>query len=72
MRDSICKKLGIKHVPVICNPYIIEHGMYCEELLQKATGESVINSTLREGLVFKALDRMESFKTVSNEYLMSK
>ena len=40
-----------------------------EEILNYATGESVIDGGMREGIVFRSLDGSRSFKAVSNEYL---
>jgi hypothetical protein len=37
--------------------------------LAMATGPS-INAALREGLVFKSMDRRISFKAISNEWLL--
>jgi len=39
------------------------------ELLDIATGKSVIDGGDREGLVFRSLDGVSSFKAVSNEFL---
>lgn len=71
-RRDIASLLNIKHVPVIKVCTTLSEGTTCDSLLTEATGTSVISKTLREGLVYKAVDRMESFKTVSNEYLMNK
>lgn len=71
-RDEIANILQIKHVPVIAKGIKLDSNETCDSLLEKATGTSTIKNRLREGLVYKALDRMESFKAVSNEYLMEK
>ena len=41
-----------------------------DELLEIATGESVLDTGLREGLVLRSQDGSQSFKAVSNEFLM--
>jgi RNA ligase (TIGR02306 family) len=71
-RRDIASLLNIKQVPLVSYGSALDKDESCSSLLEKATGTSVISKTLREGLVYKALDRMESFKTVSNEYLMGK
>ena len=41
-----------------------------DELLDIATGESVLDGGMREGLVFRSQDGIKSFKAVSNEFLL--
>ena len=42
-----------------------------EEMKQQAEGKSVINpNVLREGIVYRSLDGVDSFKNVSNTYLL--
>ena len=41
-----------------------------DELLDIATGESVLDGGMREGLVFRSQDGVKSFKVVSNEFLL--
>ena len=44
-----------------------------EEMKAQATGPSILNKdVLREGYVYRSLDGKESFKNVSNEFLLSK
>jgi RNA ligase (TIGR02306 family) len=69
--QSMCKELGLKHVPIIEVDYSIsEHTIY--SLLKMADGMSVINPKVpREGLVFKSTtDTSLSFKVVSNKWLL--
>lgn len=54
-------------VPILKGDYILPDTI--EEILNFATNKSIINNKLREGLVFRSLDGMKSFKAVSNEYL---
>ena len=42
----------------------------CEELLKIATGPSMIDGEMREGLVFRDRNGEKSFKAVSNEFLL--
>ena len=58
----------IPWVPIISKNYILPDTV--EELLNIATDISVIDGLMREGLVFRSLDGTQSFKAVSNEFLM--
>ena len=41
-----------------------------DELLEIATDKSAIDGEMREGLVFRSTDGVQSFKAVSNEFLL--
>ena len=58
----------IPWVPIIDKEFILPDTV--EELLDIATDMSVIDGGMREGLVFRSLDGTQSFKAVSNEFLM--
>ena len=58
----------IPWVPIIDKEFILPDTV--EELLDIATDMSVIDGGMREGLVFRSLDGIQSFKAVSNEFLM--
>lgn len=58
----------IPWVPIIEENFILPDTI--EELLTIATGKSVIDGGMREGLVFRSQDGTQSFKAVSNEYLL--
>ena len=58
----------IPWVPIIDKEFILPDTV--EELLDIATDMSVIDDGMREGLVFRSLDGAQSFKAVSNEFLM--
>jgi hypothetical protein len=65
----------MKSVPVLGNANSMPLRLTLDQLLQMAEGESVLNSlTVREGLVFKSLKRIEgqpiSFKVINNQYLL--
>ena len=68
MIELLEKENGIPCVPVIDAEYILPDTV--DELLKYATGESVIDGGIREGIVFRSLDGKKSFKAVSNEYIM--
>lgn len=59
---------NIPWVPIIDKEFILPDTV--EELLDIATDMSVIDGEMREGLVFRSLDGAQSFKAVSNEFLM--
>ena len=61
-------KYGIPWVPIIDENFILPDTV--EELLDYATGTSVIDGGMREGVVFRSQDGVKSFKAVSNEYLI--
>ena len=58
--------LGIQHAPIVCfiNPLPV-----VADILRMADGPS-LNNPVREGLVFKSLERDFSFKAISNIFLM--
>lgn len=65
---NFLENCGIPCVPVLENNYILPDSI--EELLTYATGKSVIDNEMREGIVFRSLDGTKSFKAVSNEFLL--
>lgn len=69
-RRTICADLGIPHVKVVDENFILCHNV--DELLEMAEGEGMNPSVRREGLVFKQNNGQFSFKVVSNEYLCRK
>ena len=67
-RQEYVNNFGIPHVPVIRIGYM--PGETVEELLTYAEGESKLNNSEREGLVYKSLSNPSvSFKTISNKWL---
>lgn len=69
MRQEICSKLGVKHVPII-DPALIMEGWTLERILKYAERPSIKNP-VAEGVVFKSLiDPEISFKAISNAYLL--
>jgi RNA ligase (TIGR02306 family) len=60
---------NILHVPILSTEKILQKSM--EEILYYANGASVLNpKTLREGVVFKSLNKSITFKAVDNTYLL--
>ena len=55
-------------VPIVDTDFVISDT--CDELLKMADGESKIDGGMREGLVFRSLDGTDSFKAVSNKFLL--
>ena len=68
--DAINKECNtkIETVPILDTDYKLPST--CEELLEYAEGVSVIDSQPREGLVFRDNKGEESFKAVSNSFLL--
>lgn len=65
---ELLEGIDIPCVPVVDEAYILPDTI--DELLEYATGKSVVDGGMREGIVFRSLDGKKSFKAVSNEYLM--
>lgn len=61
-------KYGVPSVPIIDEHFILPDTV--DELLTYATGSSVIDGGMREGIVFRYKDGTKSFKAVSNEFLL--
>lgn len=61
-------QFGIPCVPIVDEHFIMPDTV--EELLIIATDKSAVDGGMREGLVFRAYDGVQSFKAVSNEFLM--
>lgn len=70
-RKEFCKRLKLKHVPVLSYSKIKDIASDVDGLLAYAEGKSLLNGSEREGLVFKNLDNPKfSFKAVSNKWLI--
>ena len=69
-RRELCSQLGIPHVPVVAENFILSHTV--DELLTLAEGDGINPGVQREGLVFKSNTSQFSFKAVSNSYLIKK
>ena len=69
-RKAFCDTHGVKHVPIIAQPLVIQE--WVTGLLTMADGTSMLNpKTAREGLVFKCnTPGGPSFKAISNKWLI--
>lgn len=65
---ELMNEFGIPCVPIVDEHFKIP--ATCDELLQIATGVSKVDGGMREGLVFRSVDGVKSFKAVSNEFLL--
>ena len=65
---DILYKFNVPCVPIVDEHFIMPNTV--EELLTIATGKSKIDGGMREGLVFRSKDGVQSFKAVSNEFLL--
>lgn len=63
------EQYGMKFVPIVAESVKLT-GMSVAEVLDYATGDSRLYSTLREGIVFRSQDGKQSFKAVSPEFLI--
>lgn len=61
--------LDLKHVPIL-GYFQIDPAISMQDFLKTAEGKSVINASNREGLVFKSETSDESFKVISNSWLL--
>lgn len=64
---NIIENWDMKWVPILGE---VQMPDTMEELKQLATGKSVVNDVMREGIVYRSLDGSDSFKNVSREYLL--
>ncbi|MBO7535561.1 MAG: hypothetical protein J6T34_00280 [Bacilli bacterium] len=64
---EFAKNLGLPYVPVIG---IINIPDTCDGILALAGGPSKLDGDLREGLVFRSMDGVKSFKAVDNAFLV--
>ena len=65
---KILGKYGVPSVPILDEHFILPDTV--DELLNYATGNSIIDEKMREGVVFRYKDGTKSFKAVSNEFLL--
>ena len=65
---DILTTFGIPCVPIVNENFILPDTV--EELLTIATDKSAVDGGMREGLVFRSADGAQSFKAVSNEFLL--
>lgn len=65
---KVMEPYGVPCVPIVVENYILPST--CEDLLEYAEGISLIDGKEREGIVFRDYDGEESFKAVSNSFLL--
>ena len=65
---KIMEEFGLPWVPIVDEHFVLPDTV--DELLEIATGKSVVDGGMREGLVFRSQDGSRSFKAVSNEFLL--
>lgn len=72
-RQEVIQHLGLQSVPVL-KKYTLTESDNSKTLVESADGFSVYSElsskTLREGLVFKSMDGLTSFKAISNKWLL--
>lgn len=67
-RRLLAESLGLKHVPVLDDFYVLNDSI--DGLLKLAEGRSRLADVEREGIVFKETHGSFSFKVISNSYLI--
>lgn len=69
-RNEIANSLSLTSVPVVETHFVLPNSM--EAILSMADGPSkLLSAQKREGLVFKCNDDSDSFKAISNAYLLA-
>lgn len=66
--NAILREYNIPVVPILETSYKLPQT--CDELLLYADGESKIDNKTREGIVLRTIDGRNSFKAVSNKFLL--
>lgn len=67
-RRVLTESLGLKHVPVLDDFYVLNDSI--DDLLKLAEGKSRVADVEREGIVFKQTHGDFTFKAISNNYLL--
>jgi hypothetical protein len=65
---DILAEYGIPWVPLLCDDYVLPATV--DEMLEYAEGKSKIDGGMREGIVLRSQDGKDSFKSVSNAFLI--
>ena len=65
---ELLDQYDIPSVPIVDTEYIMPET--CEEVLNVCGGEAAIYGGMREGLVFRSVDGVNSFKAVDNNFLV--
>lgn len=67
--EKLAHSLGLKFVPVLAQDMKLSD-MSVDDILAYSNGMSRLGNTLREGIVFRSQDGVNSFKAVSPEFLI--
>ena len=67
-RHDIIRRIGLQSVPVVHSEWVMQHEI--SDILAMSEGMSGLNKVEREGFVFNRLDYHESFKSISNKFLL--
>ena len=66
---EICENIGVNTVPILDESFQLPPTV--DELIRYADGKTIMNpSAQREGVVIRTLDGKQSFKAISNEFLL--
>ena len=68
LAKSLVEQHGLNFVPIVEEKVVLPDTV--DEVLTYADGQSQLANTLREGIVFRSLDGKQSFKAVSNKFLL--
>jgi hypothetical protein len=72
LRRAITKQMALESVPVIDPDFKFNENTSVDKLVQMADGYSDLNpKAIREGLVFNRYERRDSFKAISNQFLLN-
>lgn len=67
---TILQKYEVPCVPVIAEKINVSQFENIDAILEYAEGNSLVDKQPREGIVFRSIDGMKSFKAVSNNFLL--
>ena len=67
---NILTAYGVPCVPVVNESMQINQFQSVDEILAYAEGNSALDGQSREGIVFRSIDGVQSFKAVSNSFLL--
>lgn len=68
MTRFLAENTGIPTVPILDDHFVLPEQM--DDMIAYADGCSMIDGEMREGVVLRTTDGVESFKSVSNEFLI--
>ena len=68
MTRFLAENTDIPTVPILDDHFVLPEQM--DDMIAYADGCSMIDGEMREGVVLRTTDGVESFKSVSNEFLI--